>query len=183
MRYLFILALACMAGCSMPNPVGGRVTQTAADVAIDSPGPNTLSIVDDVKSGSVSGAGPARYTSITGDHVQTIQTGTVPRDVFIKLNADGSKQFNLSTGTDIKAKGLKFDAKTGGFSIESFETIASEPLRANNEGLDRVVKIVQTLTPAQRDAQIRYWELQEAAATGISQNIIGGILAGLRSGL
>lgn len=187
MKRLFFWSLAAIAialsGCSMPNPVGGRVTQSAGDVALDSPGPNTLTIVDGAKSGSATGAGPARYTSITEGQVQTIQTGTVPRDLFVRVAPDGSKQFNLSTGTDIQAKGLKFDTLTGNLSIAEFSTLTSEPLRAANEGLDRVAKMMETLTPAQRDAQIRFWEVQEAAATGISKNIIAGILAGLRGGL
>lgn len=183
MRHVFaVLLFAGLAGCSTPNPVGGRVTQSAGDVTIDSPGPNTLTIVDGAKSGSATGSGPARYTRIDAEQLQTIQTGTVPRDVFYRIGADGSRHFGLSSGTDLSFKGFEYNAQSGTLKLAEGKTVTSEPLRASNEGLDRVVQIIQALTPAQRDAQIRYWEVQSEAAQGISKSVIEGILAGLRGG-
>lgn len=173
---LIVFAL-CGFGCSIPNPVGGSSTQTIDGSQIDAPSPVTLSIVDKNKAGTASGTGPARFTSVTGEGVQTLQTGTVPRDLFLQL-PDGTK-LNLSTGTDINAEGLKFNPQTGSFEVAKFSTVTSEPIRASNEGLDRLIQIINTLTPAQKEAQLAYFDSQAKVAEGITKAVLEAVIAGL----
>lgn len=175
--YILVVSVLALAGCSMPNPVGGRITQGIDGATLDAPSPVSISIVDKQKSGTASGTGPARFTSVTGEGVQTLQTGTVPRDLFLQL-PDGTK-LNLSTGTDISAEGLTFDPKSGAFAVKKFSTITSEPVRAANEGLDRLVQIINTLTPAQKDAQLAYFDSQAKVAEGITKAVLEAVIAGL----
>jgi len=127
--------LALVAGCSQPT-VGS--TATYGDTKLANPSPVTLHIEDADKQGTASGVGPARYTSIHDSNVETFQTGTVPRDFFVKKNPDGSFQATASTGSDVRLENVKYDAKTGSFTIGSLSTITSEPLRAGNEAYDRL---------------------------------------------
>lgn len=166
---LMVVLVCTLCACVSNNPVGPRMTQDASKVSYENPSPVTLTISDGDKIGSATGTGPARFTSITNGKLQTLQTGSVPRDMFIELRPDGTKQFNLSTGTDIRAKGFKWDPVTGALSLDEFSTVTSEPLRAANEGLDRFIEIVRVLTPAQRDVLISQFEAQRDAATGIAK--------------
>jgi hypothetical protein len=167
---LTILSLVCLTGgCTNLNPIGNRITQKMDNTLVENGSPVTLTIADGAKSGTATGTGPARFTSITESEIQTIQTGTVPRDLWVKLLPDGTRQFNLSTGTDIRAKDVKVNPVTGEISIGEFSTIASEPLRAANEGLDRFIEIVKTLAPEQRQAIVAQLEAQRDAATGIAK--------------
>ena len=100
---------------------------------VENGSPVTLQIEDADKKGTANGIGPARFTSITEGEVQTMQTGTVPRDLWLKL--PNGAQFNLSSGTDIMAEGVTFNPATGAFSVKTFGTSASDPLKAHNEGL------------------------------------------------
>lgn len=100
---------------------------------VENGSPVTLQIEDADKKGTANGIGPARFTSITEGEVQTMQTGTIPRDLWLKL--PNGAQFNLSSGTDIYAEGVAFNPSTGSFNVKVFGTSASEPLRAHNEGL------------------------------------------------
>lgn len=118
-------------GCTR---VGSKWSQDQDGRAIVENGsPVTLAIEDANKKGIANGTGPARFTSITEGEVQTMQSGTTPRDLWLKL--PNGAQLNLSSGTDIAIEGAEFNPKTGAFKVAKFGTIASEPLRAHNEGL------------------------------------------------
>jgi len=176
-----LLASSLSAGCSMPNPVGPRFGDTLESTSYENPSPVSLTIRDRDKAGFATGTGPARFTRVDADGVQTLQTGTVPRDMFVQL--PNGTRLNLSTGTDITADGLKFNPETGSFEVKRFTTSASEPLRAANEGLDRLVSIVAALTPAQRDAQLAYFEAQAKIAEGMTKAVLEAVIAGIKGGI
>jgi len=155
--------LVLLAGCQQ---VGPRSDITRATTTLENGSPVTLQIEDADKKGVASGVGPARYTSITQDEVQTFQTGTTPRDLFLVKQPDGTLRFNLSSGTDIQAEGLEFDAATGGFRVAKFGTSASEPLRAANEAYDRLVAWWKALSADQRAAFESQVRATEAIAPG-----------------
>ncbi len=144
-----IAAGQLLAGC---QGIGPSVGITRSDTKLEAASPVTLQIEDADKKGTANGVGPARYTSITEDRVETMQTGTTPRDLWLRKLPDGTFQFNLSSGTDIQAEGLEFDPVTGGVRVAKFGTSASEPIRASNEAYDRLVEFWKSLTQAQRDA-------------------------------
>jgi len=135
--------------------------------------PVTLTIEDDVKKGVANGPGPARFTSITADEVQTFQSGTTPRDMFVQLPS-GAK-FNLSSGTDINAEGIEFDPATGGFKISKFGTSASEPLRAGNEAYDRLIVYWSGRDQASKDAIIAELKAIEAS-TPVVAGLVGNMI-------
>lgn len=152
------LALSLLAACQQVGP-RSKIDRDKTD--LENASPVTLQIEDADKKGVASGVGPARFTSITEGEVQTFQTGTTPRDLFLLKLPDGTLRFNLSSGTDIQAEGLEFDATTGGFKVAKFGTSASEPLRAGNEAYDRLVAWWTALSADQRaafEAQVRATE-------------------------
>jgi hypothetical protein len=164
--------MALMGGCSQ-NDIGSRIeADKGGRPKLTNPSPVTLTIEDADKRGVANGTGPARFTSITGDEVQTFQTGTTPRDLFLKL-PDGS-QLNLSSGTDIEAEGLAFNPKTGEFKVAKFGTSSSEPIRAGNEAYDRLVGYWATRDEASKQAI-----LAELQAIEAGNNVAGGVLGEL----
>lgn len=176
LAFVFLIILATWGiGCS---PVGPRAKFTRADASIETPSPVTLDIADDDKRGTATGTGPARYTSITGAEVSTFQSGTTPRDLFVRLLPDGSRQINLSSGTDIIAEGVEFDAGSGSFKVRKFGTTSSEPLRAGNEAYDRLVTYWRALSADQREARIAEIRAVESIAPDVRDMLIA-LLTGL----
>jgi hypothetical protein len=171
---LISVAILCVCGfgCSQ-NDIGSNFGADAQGrPKLVNPSPVTLTIEDQDKRGVANGVGPARFTSITAEEVQTFQSGTTPRDLFVKL-PDGS-QINLSSGTDINAEGLAFNPKTGEFKVAKFGTQASEPLRAGNEAYDRLVAYWQTRDEASKQAILAELQAIEAGAS-----VAGGVLGQL----
>jgi len=168
-----LAAAAIAAGCQQ---VGPRASIDRARTDLESPSPVTLQIEDDAKKGVASGVGPARYTSITADEIQTIQSGTTPRDLWVQTH-DGTK-VNLSSGSDIIAEGLEYDPATGLVKIRRFSTSASEPIRAGNEALDRLVAWWAALSADQREARLAELRAAENIAPDV-RDLIVGLLAGL----
>ena len=74
--------------------------------------------------------------------------------MWVKKNPDGTVQFNLSSGTDVRAKGVEFDAATGSFKLGEMNLSASEPIRAGNEAYDRLVAYWTTLSKEQKEAHL-----------------------------
>lgn len=170
------LLTVCCLGCSQ-NDIGSNFGADAQGrPKLVNTSPVTLTIEDQDKRGVANGVGPARFTSITADQVETFQTGTTPRDLFVKL-PDGS-QINLSSGTDIQAEGLEFNPATGAFKVSKFGTQASEPLRAGNEAYDRLVAYWKTRDQASRDAILAELKTIEAA-TPIAAGVIGQLIGAL----
>jgi hypothetical protein len=164
-----------MSGC---QNVGPENTITRDNTTLRNGSPVTLQIEDADKKGIASGVGPARFTSITQDEVQTMQTGTTPRDLFLAKLPDGTIRFNLSSGTDIQAEGVEFDAAAGSFRVDRFGTSASEPLRAGNEAYDRLVTYWVNLTDAQKQARLAEIEALKLTAPELADLILG-IVTGL----
>lgn len=172
--FLLLLAMTMLAmtGCAQRD-VGSSIRSDAQGrPALVNPSPVTLTIEDDVKKGVANGPGPARFTSITADEVQTFQSGTTPRDMYVAL-PNGAK-INLSSGTDIVAEGLEFDPAAGSFKVAKFATTASESLRAGNEAYDRLVTYWAARDQASKEAILAELKTLEASA-----NVAGGVLAGL----
>jgi len=164
-----------MSGC---QNVGPENTITRDNTTLRNGSPVTLQIEDADKKGIASGVGPARFTSITQDEVQTMQTGTTPRDLFLAKLPDGTIRFNLSSGTDIQAEGVTFDAAAGSFRVDRFGTSASEPLRAGNEAYDRLIVYWASLTEAQKQARLAEIEAMKVTAPELADLILG-IVTGL----
>lgn len=165
-------------GCSR-NDIGTHVrTDRHGRPDVSNASPVTLTIEDDVKRGLATGPGPARFTSITADEVQTFQSGTTPRDMFVQLPSGG--KLNLSSGTDIEMEGVEFDAATGALKVKRFSTNASEPIRAGNEAYDRLVAYWASRDQASRDAilaELRALESGAQAAGGV----LGALIKSLSS--
>lgn len=170
-----ILTIFGLAGC---QNVGPKHTFDRGGATLDTPSPVTLDIQDDDKRGTATGVGPARWTSITEGEVQTFQTGSTPRDMWVKKNPDGTLQFNLSSGTDVRAKGVEFDATTGSFKLGEMDLSASEPIRAGNEAYDRLVAYWTSLSADQKEAHLADVEALKVTAPELADLILG-IVSGL----
>lgn len=149
---------------------------------LDNPSPVTLHIQDNDKVGTTSGVGPSRWTSITGDEIQTLQTGSTPRDFFLAILPDGTKKFNLSSGTDVVAKGVEINAATGDVKIAEFGTNASEPIRAHNEAFDKLVAYWTSLPQIQKDALVAEMDAAKVIAP-TAANMIDAIVKALTGGV
>jgi len=157
MRYVIHLALAALTsavlstlGCAAK--IGSQSDFDSTKSSLTNGSPVVLDIRDSDKSGTASGVGPARYTSITKEHVQTMQSGTVPRDVFATVLPDGSVQFNLSSGSDIRASGVEFNPETKALKVAEFSTLTSDQLKAHNEAYDRLVAYWSSRDEASKQA-------------------------------
>lgn len=159
-----IFAMLCEA-CSPPM-IGSKADFDATKSSISNGSPVTLDIRDKDKSGTASGVGPARYTSITADHIQTMQSGTVPRDVYVEIKADGTIKTNLSSGSDITGKGVEYDPKAGTFKIAEFSTLTSDPLKAHNEAYDRLSAYWASRDQASKDAILAQIDALKSSAPG-----------------
>lgn len=175
-----VLASSLIAGLALSacQTVGPTAKIDRGKTSIQSGSPVTLQIEDDDKKGIANGVGPARYTSITEGEVQTFQTGTTPRDVWIRKSPDGALQFNLSSGTDVQAEGLEFDAATGSFKVKRFGTSSSEPIRAGNEAYDRLVAYWTSLSADQKEARLAEVEALKVTAPELADMLVS-IFAGL----
>ena len=175
-----VLASSLIAGLALSacQTVGPTAKIDRGKTSIESGSPVTLQIEDDDKKGIANGVGPARYTSITEGEVQTFQTGTTPRDVWIRKSPDGALQFNLSSGTDVQAEGLEFDAATGSFKVKRFGTSSSEPIRAGNEAYDRLVAYWTALSQDQKEARLAEIEALKVTAPELADMLVS-IFAGL----
>jgi hypothetical protein len=152
---LIIVTVAAIAflGCA-GKQVGPHVEDAggvAGSFEQNTPSPNVLSITDADKRGHATGTGPAQYTSLNADGLQTMKTGSTPREVYFDRDTG---RFVISSGADINAEGIEFDAATGSLRVEKFGTSSSEPIRALNEALDRLVPAWVAMTDAERDAVI-----------------------------
>lgn len=148
-------------GCQQVGPKG-TYTRTAATV--ETPSPNTLNIQDNDKIGTANGVGPARYTSVTEGEIQTMSSGVTPRDLWYRKLADGTVQFNLSSGTDIEAEGVEIDPASGTFKVAKFGTSASKPLEALGQANAALAAYWTALSTDQRAARIA--ELEAASKAG-----------------
>lgn len=172
LRILTLIAMSVLAGgCQLPGP---RTSIDRARTAIASGSPVTVQIEDDSKKGVASGVGPARYTSITEDEIQTMQSGTTPRDLYFKL--PNGTQLNLSSGSDINVEGMEYTPSTGTLKVKRFSTSSSEPLRAGNEAYDRLVAWWQALSADQRAVRIAEIEAAADLAPDLKDFIIGTLL-------
>jgi len=168
----FIVATG-LTGCGQRD-IGSSIKSDAQGrPELVNPSPVTLTIEDDVKKGVANGPGPARFTSITADEVQTFQTGTTPRDMYVSLPS-GAK-INLSSGTDITAEDVEFNSATGEFKIKKFGTSASEPIRAGNEAYDRLVAYWATRDQASKEAILAELKTIEASSPVVA-GVLGDII-------
>ena len=77
-----MLAMICappvLGGCAT---VGSDHGQDIGKISTRNGSPVTLSMVDADGTWGVNGVGPARYSSVTDKGIDTLQTGTTPRDI------------------------------------------------------------------------------------------------------
>lgn len=173
-----LMLAALFAGAGGCQTVGPKNTFDRGGATLQNPSPVTLDIQDNDKRGTASGVGPSRWTSVTGDEVQTLQTGSTPRDLFFK---NDKLQFNLSSGTDISASGLEYDPATGSLKIANFSTIASTPTRATNEAYDRLVAYFQSLSKDQLEA-LKAEQATVQAVAPTAANVIQAIINAAMTG-
>lgn len=167
-----------MGGCQTVGPSNRFDRKTAA---LDNPSPVTLDIADDDKRGTASGVGPAGWTTIKSDVIERFQTGSTQRDLFVTKKPDGTVQLNLSSGTDVSAKGVQYDASTGLVKIDEFSTSASGPITAHNAAYDKLVAYFQSLSSDQLDAlKAEQATIQAVAPT--AANVIDAIIKAATSG-
>lgn len=166
MRFATVVLAALAALCPLQacQTIGPQVGVTRNDTKLSAASPVTLQIEDADKKGIANGVGPARYTSITDELLETMQSGTTPRDLWFRKLPDGTFQFNLSSGADFAAKGLEFSPVTGALKVDEFSTSASEPLRAGNEAYDKMVGYWTSMTQAQKDALLAEMDTVKAVA-------------------
>lgn len=165
-----MIAVCHIFGCAAT--VGSDFKQDMTGVKAVNGSPVTLAIQDKEKIGTANGVGPARFTSITGGEIQTLQSGTVPRDLFLTRKTDGTWQVNLSSGTDISAEGVKVDPRTGAVSIAKFGTLTSTPLAAHNAALAPLVDYWKARDDASRQVLIRQIEAAENISTDLKAVLI-----------
>jgi hypothetical protein len=153
---LVLVPAAFMLGGCAGAQVGPRISDAggvgpSGAFEQNTPSPNVLSITDAEKRGHIAGTGPAQYTAMTGDGLQTFKTGSTPREVYFDRDTG---RFVVSSGADLTAKDIAFDAATGSLTVGEFSTSASEPIRALNESLDRLAAAWVAMTDAEREAVI-----------------------------
>lgn len=168
-----LLVCASFFGVAACQPVGPTASISRKKTDLASPSPVTLQIEDDAKKGVASGVGPAKYTFIGPDGIQSMQTGSTPRELWAKM-ANGT-ELQLSSGSDISIEGLTYDPATNALTVRKFGTSASEPLRAGNEAYDRLVSYWQTLSAEQRQARMADLEAIKAV-TPTAANLISEVV-------
>lgn len=152
------LALLVVAGVGCQSVGEQKHSFDRGGATLEKPSPVTLDIQDNDKRGTVTGLGPARWTSITEGEVQTFQSGSTPRDMWVKKTPDGAVQFNLSSGTDVSAKGVEFDAASGSFKLGELNLSATAPLEVSVAALDQWRQRLINLDQAERDVAIKQAE-------------------------
>lgn len=132
---MFVVAffLVCASpGCQTVGPSNRFDRKTAT---LDNPSPVTLDIADDDKRGTASGVGPAGWTTIKPDVIERFQSGATQRDLFLTVKPDGTRQLNLSSGTDFGGEGFHYESGDVKVDVAKFNTSASSPLGMTTEQL------------------------------------------------
>lgn len=169
---LTVLGLLCLlGGCGAR--VGSLATFDRARTELVNGSPATLQIQDDSKIGTANGPGPARYTSVTDSGVQTIQTGSTPRDLYFSL--PNGTRLVLSSGTDILAKGVEFNPATNMLRVAEFGTSASEPLRALERLQELAMAYAAARDEASKEAIVAQIRAMEATAPALVQLMLKAI--------
>ena len=172
-----MLAMICappvLGGCAT---VGSDHGQDIGKISTRNGSPVTLSMVDADGTWGVNGVGPARYSSVTDKGIDTLQTGTTPRDIVFTKGKDGTFRFGFQSGTDFRAGLVKFEPQTGALEIRDFDSSASAPLKA----LERITELV-TAYHAARDQASRDVIIAEIKMIGevmpeVAAKVIEGLL-------
>lgn len=137
-------------GCTGP---GVLVTPDRGVDATGSP-LDTITMDDADGSWRAHASGPASSLSQSAEGLDAIKTGQITRDI---AYADPSgRTISISSGSDIVAKGLEVSidpaSGTAIVKLAEFSTVTSEPTRASNERLDRLVEAWLGLSEDQRAA-------------------------------
>lgn len=137
MRTVFLLALACLAGCS--GPIGQRISDRAEGGTVENGSPNSLIGQDGESSGTVNSTGPVRELVIGPTGVRTRQGGANPSEGVIRSD-DQSMQFAWSVAANIGGKGIKVYDRTGQVLFEAAELTVdgAAQIDALNRSLDRL---------------------------------------------
>lgn len=157
---LFSLLLALMVFAPACQAVGPSIKQDATGVKLATGVPNTLTLTDSDGQWTSNGVGPAQWTDLTAEGVQTFRQGSTPREIFWDGN---THRLVVSSGSDITAEGVTVDPVAGMLQVQRFTTTASEPIRAQNEAFAALVGYWSTLTQEQRAAHIADVEAAQAA--------------------
>lgn len=178
MRIILIFAALVAGGCAAR--VGSTFEQDARRTLAVNPGPNTTAVTFDGggnETVATTSSGPTRYTTINEGGIRVTAGGMTARDLWLQL-PDGTRVL-LSSGTDIEAEGVSFNARTGDLTIARFGTSASEPLLALKELQRLAVEYA-----AARDLESRLAiEAQLRMVEGVAPGVVEALIAGLRSGL
>lgn len=158
----FPLALAALAMFGVAcTPIGNRVASNATRTDVRTGTPNTLTMTDADGQWTANSVGPSGWTAIDQDGIERFHQGSTPRELFYDRDTG---RLVLSSGTDIMAKGITIDPAAGMVQVQEFSTLASEPIRAQNEAFGLLSQWWGQLTQAQKDAHIA--DAQAAQALG-----------------
>lgn len=180
----FIVALVLFAsvlafpGCTAT--VGDRAKQDAVSVDTVNRGPTSARMIDNERGSlTLDGAGPGRYTHLTGEGVETQSTGITPRTLVYDA---ATGRLVLDSGSDMRAKNVEVrpdgDGRLGLIKIGEFSTISSEPTRAANEAYDRLAEVWLARDQASRDVLLAELEAIRDIAPDVV-DALSAILLGL----
>lgn len=163
------LVIACSAlGCAVR--VGSKSDTDATKTSYTNGSPNTIGLTDPDGNWTANGTGPQQFTDMNDAGLQTFRQGSTPREIFW----DGStKRLVVSSGSDIRASNIEYDPKSGKVRLGEFSTSASEPLRAGNEALDRLVAYWAARDEASKQAIIAQIEAAKDIAPDVKDLILG----------
>lgn len=158
---LGLVLLVFTGGCQQVGPTA-KFDRTTSDLATGTP--NVTDIQDDTMRATISSTGTGGFISQSAEETQAFYNGTNPRNVRVDLLPDGTRRINLAGGSDFNAEGVEWTASTGDFKASKLTLSSSEPIRATNEALDRLVTYWTALSADQRAARIA--ELEAASKAG-----------------
>lgn len=173
---LTLVGLCALAGGCAQNKgtVGQSFVPGDRGAEVRNGGPVTLNVRSDAEADvlSSSGTGPSGYGVANADEARWYAVNQVQRIIAFRRLPDGSVVFNSNTGSDVtlRAQELKIDPATGVISGKGLElvTLSSEPIRASNEALDRLVPYWTSLSAEQKAAVLAELDAQIAATKAAS---------------
>lgn len=174
---LVSMSVALVLGACSPQQIGPSVDQTAETTRLVNNPPSTVvvtsspttvgderitylnkdgvtpfktePIVRSKTNYSAAGAAGTRAVTIGGDGITQVGTGPASAQLYW----DG-KTFAISTDRDSAADSFRFDPSTGAVEVKNFRVSSSDPTKALAVPLAELTKIVESLTPAQKEAAI-----------------------------
>lgn len=130
MRFIALLAVALVAGCTHTLAPGPESEQTVLSARMANNPPNAVGIVED-DAGRINwqtqGSGSTKAVTVTPDKVTQIGTGPATRQVVYQTDA---AKFVLASESDFGIDLVDYNPADGRLVVKGFKTSASEPTNA-----------------------------------------------------